>query len=386
MASDPSIKRGLIAAISSVSIVGFAMSFMLTLLSLGLESRGAGGVVIGAQSACLALSSIFVSMFAPKILNHFGVRKVIIACICTIAALLPCFPFIDNVWLWLPIRLVNGFCMVNIFVASEFWLTSIAPSARRGLIMGIYTTCLSLGFALGPALLGLVGSRGMTPYLLASFILLCGLIPQFLPSPALPETQKKERRLNSFHVFAAAPIALLAALVFGVIETSNFTFLPIWSVRSGLGEAQSAFLVAVVGFGTILFQIPFGSLADKLNKTAVLLACALIASASFYLIPVFATHQLLLYANLMIYGGASTAIYTISLSMLADKFSGSSLATANAAYMVASHIGTFAVLPMAGFAMEIINPNGFIFLLSGLLFLYATFITIHLKFKKATAS
>src|SRR5215212_12250566 len=70
----------------------------------------------------------------------------------------------DIVW-WFPLRFLFSASFGVLFVLSEYWINAVAPPDRRGFVMGIYATVLALGFAIGPAVLKLVGTTGWPPYL-----------------------------------------------------------------------------------------------------------------------------------------------------------------------------------------------------------------------------
>ena len=62
------------------------------------------------------------------------------------------FYFAPAFWMWFPLRVVLHVALTVLFILSEFWISASAPPERRGFVLGIYATVLSLGFALGPCL------------------------------------------------------------------------------------------------------------------------------------------------------------------------------------------------------------------------------------------
>ena len=60
------------------------------------------------------------------------------------------FYFADSFWMWFPLRAVLHVALTVLFILSEFWISTSAPPHRRGLVLGLYATVLSLGFAGGP--------------------------------------------------------------------------------------------------------------------------------------------------------------------------------------------------------------------------------------------
>jgi MFS family permease len=63
-------------------------------------------------------------------------------------------------------------------------------------------------------------------------------------------------------------------------------------------------------------------------------------------------------AVLFALGGALFAIYSLSLTLLGQRFSGERLAEANAAFVFMYGVGALVGPPLAGFAMDLWDPYG----------------------------
>ncbi|RUU43585.1 MFS transporter, partial [Mesorhizobium sp. M2C.T.Ca.TU.002.02.1.1] len=74
------------------------------------------------------------------------------------------FHFAPDFWMWFPLRVALHISLTVLFILSEFWISTSAPPSRRGLVLGIYATVLSLGFAAGPWLFAHLGSSGFLPF------------------------------------------------------------------------------------------------------------------------------------------------------------------------------------------------------------------------------
>jgi len=141
--------RGLVAAIGSIAGVGLGFSITLPLLALTLEDRGISSTWIGINTAFWGLSSLAITPFVSRIAARLGTAQALALSILALAAALPLF-YLSPFWLWFPLRLVAGAALTTTFVLSEFWINVAAPPGKRGVVMGIYATVLSIGFAMGP--------------------------------------------------------------------------------------------------------------------------------------------------------------------------------------------------------------------------------------------
>src|SRR5690606_15582050 len=107
------------------------------------------------------------------------------------------FYFADSFWLWFPLRAVLHCALTLLFILSEFWISTSAPAHRRGLVLGIYATVLSLGFAFGPWLFAQIGSEGFQPFGIAFTLVILAAIPVLLAWRESPNMHK-EKSANSF--------------------------------------------------------------------------------------------------------------------------------------------------------------------------------------------
>ncbi|MGO8190043.1 MFS transporter, partial [Rhizobium leguminosarum] len=81
------------------------------------------------------------------------------------------------------------------FILSEFWINAASPPSKRGFVLGIYATLLSLGFAAGPLLFSILCSDGIFPFLIGAGAILLASIPIYIAryeSPVLEENVAHE--------------------------------------------------------------------------------------------------------------------------------------------------------------------------------------------------
>ena len=108
----------------------------------------------------------------------------------------------------------------------------------------MYATVLSGGFGSGGLLLALLGSEGWTPWLAGGAIYALGALPiLILKGPQIEPPSVEDSGLKSL-VGAAqlAPMAILAGLVFGGLETNVFSLMPVTPNESASLNRASASL------------------------------------------------------------------------------------------------------------------------------------------------
>ena len=355
---DSRSRKTLVAAIGSVSVVGIGLSLAIPLLSLRLEAAGVPAVGNGFQVAVSGLATLAGAPLAPPLARRFGLRRLLFWALALAVASLLGFGLTDDFRLWLVLRGLFGLSLTLIFVISEYWISAAAPRGQRGFALGLYATSLSVGFVIGPALLGMTGPQGFAPFLLAAGLIGLAAVPILLAVDAEMPKMEGSGWPNFPALWAAAPAALAASLLFGAVETGLSSLLPVFGLRAGFSPSWAAFQLSVFALGNVVFPIPLGLLADRMNKTRLLVFCALagLAGALFLpgLVPSPRTYALVLF----VWGGIAGGLYTVGLALLADKFHGARLAGANAAYVSLYALGMICGPPIVGLGLDAAPAHG----------------------------
>lgn len=357
------------AAITTVTIVGVGLSLSFTLLSVRLAQAHYSASAIGAHSVVASIVTLILAPFVPALARIIGVRQLLIYALLTGAFSLAAFAGSGGYWNWLIIRIVFSAALTTLFVLSEFWINSASLPHKRGLVMGIYTTSIAVGFAAGPAILTATGTGGIEPFVLAMVLFLIAALPIGLVGAKAPIIEGSARMALPAFV-AAAPAAALAALVYGAVETAGMGLLPVYALRSGLGTATGAALAAIFSLGNALFQTPVGLLSDRVDRRRLLFLIALVGTAGALLLPLVRALSFPCFAVvLLVWGGIVGSLYAVGLAQLGARYHGAKLASANASYIMLYCTGTLLGPPLFGMGLDI-APAGLFVALAVMLALY----------------
>lgn len=375
-ASEAAVRGGrprlaLAAAIATVSMVGIGLSLSMALLSVRLAEAGYSARAIGLNPAAGGLATLAIATFVPRLARWLGVQTLLFLALLAAVLSLAAFALYENYWAWLLIRGVYGAALTVLFVLSEFWINTVAPPKRRGIILGLYTTSLAAGFAAGPTILALTGTRGLPPFLAAIALFLVAAVPVALVGGQAPELEQQAKTsLRSF--LTAAPVATLAALIYGAIETAGMGLLPVYALRNGMEAETGALLVSLFALGNVIFQIPMGLLSDRcdrrrllrINAAAGLLGALALSFAAGMPFAVFAS-------LLVVWGGVVGSLYAIGLAHLGARYQGAELAGANATYIMLYSVGMLAGPPFLGVGLDL-APSGLFLAIAAMLAAYLT--------------
>lgn len=359
------------AAIASISAVGIAIGLGMPLLSVILENRGYSATVIGANTAVAGLASIAAAPVTTPLATRFGVVPTMLVMIVAGAFAFIGFYFAPAFWMWFPLRAILHTALTVLFILSEFWINTSTPPHRRGLVLGVYATVLSLGFAFGPWLFARVGSDGFLPFGIAFALVIAAALPVLAAWRQSPAMHGEGHGQGFWRYLLLVPTATAAVLVFGAVETGGFALFPVYGSRIGYSEADAALLLTVVGLGNVILQIPLGLVSDRIHDRRLLLAgCAVIGLAGMIVLPFISANWMATAAMLFVWGGVVAGLYTIGLAHLGSKLSGRDLASANAAFVFCYGLGMLAGPQAIGIGMDRLGPNGFAITLAVFFALY----------------
>jgi MFS family permease len=361
----------LFAAIAAISVAGAGFGHSLPLLSILLEGYGASDTQIGLVSAVTAFGVIVGAPTFPRVIAILGLKPFLIACLGLMTVSYVAIYFAgDRLVLWYPLRFLFGVAGAGLFAASEIWITALAPDRVRGRIIGIYSTCLAFGFALGPLLIDLLGTEGFLPFAAAAMIFLGAAAPIALATAPPPDPPEATR--GFFALLPKAPATFSSSAVFAALEAAMLTFLPILAIERGWGPEVGARAITVYGFGILALQFPIGLLSDRIGhvRSLILLSGAGLAGAVAFTAADSAV--LPLYVVLFLWGGAIAGLYTVGLTLLGERFPAGQRSAANTGFVFAYGVGAIIGPAVAGVLRDHAGADGVNIFLICFMAAYAT--------------
>ncbi len=360
---------GIVAALACVASTGIGFGLSLPLLSILMKNMGYSSSVIGLNTSMPALAAMVLAPLFVKYMEKYGLKLFIMSCVFVAIFSFFSFYFTQSLLFWFLLRFIFGACLDAIFVASETWIAELSSEQMRGRIMGIFSSCLSIGYFIGAGILTITGSSGITPFVTGALFLSLVLIPLFIAQKKIPNITTEEKT-PLLPIIISTPIAMFAAVVYGYLETSAFNLLPIFGEKNGLSERLSVSLLISVGLGQACLQYFVGAIADKYGAQRSLLICTIISLLGAIGIQTFINFPFILYFILFFWGACISGFYTLALIIVGNKYQGSSLAGGNSAIVAMFGLGSLVGPPIVGFSMLFSESYGFFFAILLPVFIY----------------
>ncbi|MCP1212241.1 MFS transporter [Acetobacter okinawensis] len=337
-------------------VFGLVMGLGAPLFTLDLTEKGYGTGMVAANSMMHAVGALAIAPFMPRLAVRLGPQRAIFLALIGGGVTLLLFPFSPSIWPWFPLRtLLGAFCEV-ILVLSESWLNQITDNHARGRVMGLYSTLLSVGIAIGPALLSLTGRQGKLPFIGTAAILLLAAVliraPWMVSPPPAPPTQHRLRRY-----LLLAPIAITATLLIAMLDGAATSFLALYAMHSGWSEHAATLLLSVMLLGATAMQVPIGWVSDRTNRRTVMIVLSILACGGALLWPVALRHPALAYPLLFVWDGVFASMYSVAMAAAGNRYHDGDLVAIYALCSLAWGIGSFTGPAISAAAMQA-SPHG----------------------------
>lgn len=343
--------------IATVSVFAIAQGLSYPLLSFVLQHQGVPPGMIGLSAAMTPIGFIVSAPMVPALARRFGAARTALACAALSALTLLLVGWTYDLYAWFPLRFMIGVVTNPLYVLSETWVIALAPPARRGRIMGIYATVISMGFAAGPLCLLAVGTQGWPPFLvgIGAFVI-CGACLASVVH-RLPKADRSGEHVSVWKFIPLAKLLTFTVVVAAGFEQAVLALLPVYGALHAIPSFDMSALLTVMIAGNIAMQVPLGFLAERFSARPVRLGCILVTVLGCVLLPL-SIRSPLIWPMLFFWGSASYGVYTMSIVELGERFTGRTMIAGNAAFAMVWGVGGIAMPPLGGGVMGLLGASG----------------------------
>jgi MFS family permease len=352
----------LIAALATIGVCDIAFGLTFQLQPLLLEAQGVPAWLIGLNVAMGPLGILLIGPFLPRLISHYGSKSIAVLAILTIATALLAMSLLPPLYWWFLFRFFLGMAIGTLFTVSETWMVAISNEENRGRIMGIYTSMLSVTFAIGPMLLPFTGIQGIWPWAICIVCVLAGLLPLLLVN--IREVSEEGGKGSVLGVLKKQPLLFAcigAATLFDGVLISFFT---IYGTKHGLPLGEASTLLGTGIIAGVVFFYPLGLWADRWSKNGVVMLCSLATiAAAFAMIALINTPAIWLV--MIVLSTSAFGVYVVALAMIGDAFKGKDVVAGSAAVAAMWGMGGIIGPPIAGRLIDAFGYDVFPYVLAG---------------------
>lgn len=310
-----------------------------TFLSLRLKVAGTPDSLIGIVMAGFYVGLVAGAWVCPRVLQRVGhIRAFAVFAAINCANILAQGMFV-NAWVWLPLRVLTGLCMMGMYMVVESWLNERAPRELRGRVFAVYMLVSYLGMGGGQFLLNIAPLRDPVHFFLIGTLFALCLLPVSL-TQAMHPAPIEPVHFNWSRLYKTAPFGMIGALVAGLMNGAFYALGPIYVRNIGLDVSQIAMFMAATILGGLLAQYPVGMISDRVDRRTVMATLTILSSlVSLGLLSVNIDHILVLYGTAIVFGGLLFTSYPVAVAHTHDHFDANQVVTVSAALIVVYGLG-----------------------------------------------
>lgn len=271
------MERDLLTLTLVTFVADVTMGLLLPIFPLVARQLGASLPLVGSLGSVRGVGKLAAAVPVGLASDRWGRRTVIgtgFVAVAVVSALL--------VWagspIWLaPAALLLGASIVALFAVGAALVGDLTSPGNRGVILGVYSTAMGLGFAVGPLVAGLLARPGdYRPALLATLALAAAaalpafrLLPRLGRGVGLPVSLADRLRLlgKDRSLLAISLAVILFALLF---DAAVINFVPLQAAALGFDALAVGGLFTIRSLASTFTRLPGGVAAEKLGTAPVL--------------------------------------------------------------------------------------------------------------------
>ena len=375
------------SSIKYLSLVAFCtgiiISYFYTVLVILQKYAGYSEFLIGSVASFGPLGLIFSGFFVTKLLKKFGFYKIIF-----ISATTQGLCIILMLEFFHPINLSMCFFVFGImggltWMTMDTWVNIVSNNSNRGKSIGIYNSSVTAGLALGPLIVGILGTSSRIPLIVC--MILVGFkiislisIKKYVNQVIIPEQSSKMK----FSILTISPFVFFAIFCAGIEDSSFLALFPAFMINDLFTDKQIGLYIFVGGIFGVLCQPFIGALSDNFNKRIIIFLLLFSHTCWLMLLNFSNSNPYLIILALMISGFASTSLYTVTLAYLGERIKVTDIAFATSLFIIIYELGEYLGPIIVGFNMSLYGNSGFIYTLSIFVIVCKIFGIIRSLFKK----
>jgi MFS family permease len=332
-----------------LTIAGFAGA--LPTAATVMERQGLGAGAIGVITSLIYAGILGITPFQPFLARRFGavptyqMGKMLSAC--GFAGL----AFAHAPWMWSLGTLFIGFGAGLTWPVTDSLLAAFAPPDKKGAWMGMFQTGMGAAYALGPFIAAALAQHPKAMFIGAAVTGLVTSLP-LIGRQAEVKRDASDRREGLWEVLRLAPGLPILGFIGGFFENGTHTAVTLSALALHWNGEGAISLAGVIGAGAFFAQYPVGRLADARGARSIIAVTLWIMIAGCLPLPLCGVAPWLFWVIAFVWGAAGGCLYTLAITGMAQRFSGTRVMTATTLMVMSYTIGGITGPAVAGYAVQ----------------------------------
>ncbi|MBB1269718.1 MFS transporter [Shewanella sp. SR44-3] len=261
--------RAFASLYSTTFLMVLAAGLLTTYLGLRLTVMQVPQLWIGGMMSAYYVGLVAGSKLGHKLIAQVGHIRAFVACAGVVTASALGHALIDDLTIWLVLRLFVGMGMMCQYMVLESWLNEQSDDSQRGTVFASYMIVSYLGLMGGQGAISLYPELGIEPLLLIAICFALCIVPiaitrRIHPDPLTPAP------LNMLLYWRKAPQALTTVALGSMIVGCFYGLAPAYASGHGISPEEVALYMSCTIFAGLLAQWPMGKLSDIMPRSRLI--------------------------------------------------------------------------------------------------------------------
>lgn len=333
-----------------------AQGSLSTYLGLSLAQQNVDSIWIGALMSCYYLGLVLGSKLGHRIIAQVGHIRAFVASAAIVSACAMSHVLIDQLEVWLALRVIVGMGMMCQYMVLESWLNEQTESSQRGTVFASYMITSYLGMIGGQLMLSQFPQLGIAPLLIISMCYSLCIVPIALtnrihPAPLQPAP------LKILAFWKLVPQSLTAVTVAGMMAGAFYGLAPAYAASKGMSTEQITLFMSVTILAGLLAQWPMGKISDRIPRSRILRFNAAILTCLTLLMALLSLTDLALLIATFCYGVLAFTLYPIASAFANQNVEQNDRVALSATVLLTFGLGACFGPLLASALMQLIGPS-----------------------------
>lgn len=314
--------RVLVPLLTAAGILLAGNGLQGTLIAVRGAEEGFPAAMIGLMGTTYYFGFMCGCVMVPRLLRSVGHIRTFSALAAIAASATLLLVMVIDVWAWLLLRLLLGFCFSGLFTTVESWINAGVSNNDRGRVLSLYRL-VDLAVVTGSQfLLPLFGTSGFVLFGLIAIMTAMSLVPVSLADRSNP-SPPAVFRFDLRPLWRLSPVACVGCVSIGLTNSSFRLVGPLYAQEIGLSLTSVATFMSAGILGGAVLQYPLGAMSDRTDRRiALLLATMGACLAGIYLSWFAGSVEWKVYLGVFLFGAFALPLYSLSAAHANDHADG----------------------------------------------------------------
>ena len=269
----------------AMTLILMGLGFQNTILPIAGKNAGFANDMMGYVMSMYYLGFFFGVYTVPKLVQKVGHVRVFATLATLGGSILILYGVIENVLVWMLIRVIMGVCFSGLYLVTETWINDAVDNRNRGYALSIYLVLSYAGLMLGQFSIGFFEVGSLLPFVIISLILSLSFIPVLLSVNAEPKIDNN-KPMSFKQTYNASPMGFLGLIFVGFGHAASFTIGGVYITSLGASATETSYFLMAGSIGSMIGLYPAGKISDMYDRRLVIVALCIIALFGVVLISI----------------------------------------------------------------------------------------------------